>query len=557
MTRAAFEADLSSALAQAGKADDTLTPPLRRAVLRAVGIADTAGEVQRDSNGAPLPDPELRHYAKVPLSESVDVFIRREIAPEFPDAWTDSAAVRIGYEIRPTLFTASQWAVGFGPLSKVARQVSSRPFSERTDSGIPLLTAANLRTVETAADLPEPESFDRAGRIVAHCTDGDIVGQFANWRVLSSGFGDALTPLTVLRPLQHRGITLCEWLNTRKSGDYGLHQRISMDMPVPIDAILDPEFDELLDELHTGRIGLASTMSKILPNVFRESMTNIEDARRTAQARASEARLIGELVRPLEDPVWRAEWSYPHHIAGAARQYRIATSPAERKDALLKLGESVARSLGILALAIMIRREGRFTRGMRDRFRNGGASFGTWNRLIQDLLTDGKVSELRELGGVLGPDGAYELLDGILDIRNDARHEYGVRATHELEGEVAQLEPAVVATLESVSWLSGLHWNLVERCEYTGSGFRLIGQRLRGSHPEWEPFERSIIEPLTPHRIYVEGPSSASPIPLSPIASVELCQACRTRELFLLKEVEGKVITLRSSKDHEIKRELD
>jgi hypothetical protein len=77
------------------------------------------------------------------------------------------------------------------------------------------------------------------------------------------------------------------------------------------------------------------------------------------------------------------------------------------------------------------------------------------------------------------------------------------------------------------------------------------------NHPEWEPFERSSIEPLTPHRIYVEGPSSADPITLSPIASVELCPTCETRELFLLKEVTGKVITLRSGKDHEIKHELD
>jgi type I restriction enzyme M protein len=553
-TKAAFAARLSSALTQAGLTDRVLPPALRQAVLRAVGIADSAGEIQRDSNGAPLPDPDLRYYAKVPLSESVDAFMRREIAPEFPDAWTDEEVTRIGYEIQPTLFFANQWGVGFGPLAKVARQVPHRPFSKRTDNDLPLLRGRDLRSVVTAADLPE---LSGAGRSLAPCTDGDIVGQLANWRVLPAGFGHALTPLTVLRPLQNSGRTLCEWLNTRKSSEYGLNPQISMDTPVPIAAIRDLEFDELLDDLHIGRIALASTMSKILPNVFHEPTTDIEDARRTARAGASEARLIGELVRPLEDPVWRSEWSYPYHIAGLARQYRIATSPAERKDALLKLGESVARTLGILALAVMIRREGRFTRKMRDRFRNGGASFGTWNRLIQDLLTDGEVSELRELAGSLGPAGAHTLLTSILDVRNEARHEYGVHAAHELEDEVATLEPVVVGALESVSWLSGLHWNLVERCEYTGTGFKLIGQRLRGSHPEWEPFERSRVEPLAPHRIYVEGPSSADPIALWPIASAELCPICGTRELFLLKEVMGKVITLRSGKDHEINRELD
>jgi type I restriction enzyme M protein len=406
--------------------------------------------------------------------------------------------------------------------------------------------------VGTAADLPEAVYFDRAGRLVAPCTDGDIVGHSAYWRVLPTGFGEALTSLTVLRPLRNRGVALCEWLNAGKSSEYGFTQRISMDMPVPVEAILDPEFDRLVDDLHTGRMGLAYTMSKVLPNVFRESTVNIRDARQAAQTGASEARLIGELARPLEDPVWRAEWSYPHHIAVLARQYRIATSPAERKDALLKLGESVARSLGILALAILIRREGRFTRNMRDRFRFG-ASFHTWNRFIEDLLADGSVHELRELEGSFGPD----FLTPIRNIRNDARHEYGVHALHELEEEVAQLEPMVVNALQSASWLSALHWNLVERCEYTGSGFRLIGQRLRGSHPDWEPFERSSIDPIAPNRIYVEGPSSPAPVSLSPIASVELCPTCRTWELFLLKEVEGKVMTLRSSKDHEIKRELE
>jgi type I restriction enzyme M protein len=64
----------------------------------------------------------------------------------------------------------------------------------------------------------------------------------------------------------------------------------------------------------------------------------------------------------------------------------------------------------------------------------------------------------------------------------------------------------------------------VDTCAYTGNGgFTLIGRRLQGSHPDWEPFTRKFPDTLDPDRIYVEGPASARPLPLWPVARAEVC----------------------------------
>ncbi|MER6063742.1 hypothetical protein ABT167_21645 [Streptomyces sp. NPDC001792] len=76
-----------------------------------------------------------------------------------------------------------------------------------------------------------------------------------------------------------------------------------------------------------------------------------------AKAFAYEARIIEDLVQPLGDLVRRAEWTYPYDVAASALQYRIATTPAPRKDALPKLAEDVARCAGVLAVAVQIDRD--------------------------------------------------------------------------------------------------------------------------------------------------------------------------------------------------------
>jgi type I restriction enzyme M protein len=294
-----------------------------------------------------------------------------------------------------------------------------------------------------------------------------------------------------------------------------------------------------------------------LPNIFDNPADNLDSVRRTARSAASEARLAGELVRPLEDPVWRAEWSYPYHIASLARQYRIASAPESRKEACLKLGEGIARILRVLSLAILIGRRGSFSSDLRRKF-HVGATFGTWLKLIELVSAEGPVHELPELERTRDPGGVYEQLEKLHSFRNFSGHAHGVRSRDEVQNEVDQLEPVLLSSLDAVGWLSGLRWSLVEQCRYTANGYLLVGERLRGSNPDWEPFQQLVTSPFVPERIYAEGPSSNTSIDLWPVASVELCQEdnCHIRELFLLDSIERQTLILRSLREHSIRLQL-
>ena len=45
------------------------------------------------------PDPALRDFETVPLKDDIDAYFGREVRPHVPDAWTDRAKDRVGYEI--------------------------------------------------------------------------------------------------------------------------------------------------------------------------------------------------------------------------------------------------------------------------------------------------------------------------------------------------------------------------------------------------------------------------------------------------------------------------
>ncbi|MEU4361959.1 class I SAM-dependent DNA methyltransferase [Promicromonospora sp. NPDC023987] len=550
-TWAAFRSAFSTALLTAGLSAEIPRSLLDR-LRKAVAISDAGGEVQTDEQGRTLRDPKLADIVHVPLGQDVEEYVRREIAPESPDAWPDLDGVRIGCALPRAPFLVGGRDTGFGPLSVVARPVSPW-FGQRATGGMPLLSGSELQTAVTAADLPDASGTMRP---LALCAGGDVVGQASNWRLLPTDFGEALTPLTVLRPLGSSGRALCEWLRTRAGEEESPHFHVSMNSLAPVELIRDPEFNSLLVDLDGGKEALARTTSRILPNVFRDPRSGLDEMRRTAAASAYEARIIGELVQPLGDPVWRAEWSYPYHVASLARQYRIATTLAQRKDALLKLAESVARCVGVLALAVRIHRRQNFDDSLRSPFkRGGGATFGTWQNQISSLLKEGPAPELPGLEGALGPDGLIDLLDKLRGMRNDSSHASRVQPEHELEREVSILEPLVVVALESVGWLSSLRWDMVDMCTYTGNGgFTLFGRRLRGSHPDWEPFERPHPGALDPNRIYVYGPSAA-PLALWPIAQAEVCMECNAWELFLLHKVaKDGSITSRCGRDHALPR---
>jgi type I restriction enzyme M protein len=102
--RDAFERALDGAARRSGL---RLAAPVRKAILSALSERDETAAVCRDAQGNPEPDPELRDYENVPLSEDVEAYFAREVRPHVPDAWIntrmrdeqDGGVGRVGYEV--------------------------------------------------------------------------------------------------------------------------------------------------------------------------------------------------------------------------------------------------------------------------------------------------------------------------------------------------------------------------------------------------------------------------------------------------------------------------
>ncbi|NQE71510.1 putative adenine-specific methylase [Nocardia gamkensis] len=524
------------------------------AVRKAIGVRDGEGEPQRTGD-AYEPDPELRESVSLPLHVDPSDHLRREVHQSAPDAWIDDSRTRVGCEIPPSLFYRPELDGEFELLRNLVRLETTRVHpprrGEEQNEGVDQpkhLRAQDLHDADSAADLPDaPED----GAPLTLCSGGMLVGRPGNWRLLPNGFGEAATSLFVLQPLRGCGQALCEWLNSRKDNGQYPSARDLLDTHVPVDLVTDREVEGLLRTVQEGRRALRNTTSGILPNVFSSGERDVQGVRNEIRFAAHEARLIGELVRPLDDLISRAEWSFPYHAAALSRRYRISTHPAEQKDGLLKLGEGLARVLGVLALTELAASSG-FSRNLRKQFRTG-ATFGTWLWFLDRLETEEIMPRIQQLTTLSDRGNARALLGRIKDFRNTSHHAHGVRASHQLAEDVERLEPHIVGAISAVRWLSGTHWDWVERCEYLDEGqYRIVGFRLRGSHPNWEPFDRSSTRPLRPDRIYVDSAPYGAPVDLWPFAVVSLCDKCHTRELFLLNQVRDDQLTLRSLEEHSL-----
>ena len=75
------------------------TAALRKAVWEALSVRDPEAPVVTNAKGESQADGELRDYENVPLDESVDDHMKREVLPFVEDAWTDQSKERIGAEI--------------------------------------------------------------------------------------------------------------------------------------------------------------------------------------------------------------------------------------------------------------------------------------------------------------------------------------------------------------------------------------------------------------------------------------------------------------------------
>jgi type I restriction enzyme M protein len=77
----------------------TLTAPQLKALIAALSERDDAAPVVTDAKGNPVADTDLRDTENVPLTENIDDYIAREIAPHVENFWVDRSKDKIGYEI--------------------------------------------------------------------------------------------------------------------------------------------------------------------------------------------------------------------------------------------------------------------------------------------------------------------------------------------------------------------------------------------------------------------------------------------------------------------------
>ena len=73
--------------------------PYQKALWGAIGVPAPDGEVQKNRDSTPMPDPDLRDYENVPLEEDIEAYFAGEVIPHVPDAWIDHDKTKFGYEI--------------------------------------------------------------------------------------------------------------------------------------------------------------------------------------------------------------------------------------------------------------------------------------------------------------------------------------------------------------------------------------------------------------------------------------------------------------------------
>jgi type I restriction enzyme M protein len=93
--RGMFAEKVRGVLAEVGK----VAKPVEKGIIDAAVVRDAEAAVVTDKKGNPEPDPELRDYENVPLTEDVEEYVKREVLPFVPDARVDESKTKIGYEI--------------------------------------------------------------------------------------------------------------------------------------------------------------------------------------------------------------------------------------------------------------------------------------------------------------------------------------------------------------------------------------------------------------------------------------------------------------------------
>ncbi|SFM45436.1 type I restriction-modification system subunit M [Salibacterium qingdaonense] len=91
-----FEQMLKNTLSESGV---KLTAGLKKTLLQVFSVRKEEAPAVKDAKGNIQPDPELRDYENVPLTENIEDYMEREVLPHVPDAWVDEEKTKIGYAI--------------------------------------------------------------------------------------------------------------------------------------------------------------------------------------------------------------------------------------------------------------------------------------------------------------------------------------------------------------------------------------------------------------------------------------------------------------------------
>jgi len=87
--------------------------------------------VVRDKKGNPKPDSKLRDYERVPLSEDIEDYYRREVNPHLPDSWLDRKKDKVGYEIN-----FNRYFYKYTPLRSIDEIAADLLALERKNEGL-------------------------------------------------------------------------------------------------------------------------------------------------------------------------------------------------------------------------------------------------------------------------------------------------------------------------------------------------------------------------------------------------------------------------------------
>jgi len=73
-------------------------------IILALSEHDDSADYVLDKKGNKQPDTNLRDSEKIPLSQDIEEYFKREVKPYYPDAWMDRKKDKVGYEINFTKY---------------------------------------------------------------------------------------------------------------------------------------------------------------------------------------------------------------------------------------------------------------------------------------------------------------------------------------------------------------------------------------------------------------------------------------------------------------------